>query len=484
MLDARTAFAVGLAMAAPLPALAQNSELSTLREEVRTLQRSYEERMRALEKRLAEAEARAQSAQQPPAQPSTAQTGTTQPATAQPGTAQAPVRARSSENALNPAISLIMQGTYARTSQDPDNFTISGFVPSGGEVGPPKRSFGLGESELNISGSIDPYFRGVAIFALTPENEVEVEEAYFQTLALPRGFTLKGGRFLSGIGYQNEIHQHAWDFQDAPLPYKAFLGGRYSHDGVQLRWVAPTPIFLELGGEIGDGQSFPGNDRNKNGAGSWALFAHAGGDIGESYAWRTGLSYLRTSARNRSYDDVDALGNPVTNSFDGKSRVWVLDGVLRWAPNGDARRNNVKLQGEYFRVRQDGTLTFDDSAQGVPQFGAPFTDAFRAAQSGWYAQATWQFMPRWRVGYRYDALRYGDVDIGIVANGLGPTAADFPLLGRYNPTRNTAMVDFSFSEFSRFRLQLAADKSRSGATDNQVILQYIHSLGAHGAHRF
>jgi hypothetical protein len=46
------------------------------------------------------------------------------------------------------------------------------------------------------------------------------------------------------------------------------------------------------------------------------------------------------------------------------------------------------------------------------------------------------------------------------------------------------MLDFSFSEFSRFRLQLAADKSRAGVTDNQVILQYIHSLGAHGAHRF
>ena len=28
---------------------------------------------------------------------------------------------------------------------------------------------------------------------------------------------MKGGRFLSGIGYQNEIHPHAWDFADAPL---------------------------------------------------------------------------------------------------------------------------------------------------------------------------------------------------------------------------------------------------------------------------
>jgi hypothetical protein len=46
------------------------------------------------------------------------------------------------------------------------------------------------------------------------------------------------------------------------------------------------------------------------------------------------------------------------------------------------------------------------------------------------------------------------------------------------------MLEFNPSEFSRLRLQLASDKSRLGATDNQIILQYIHSLGAHGAHRF
>jgi hypothetical protein len=93
-------------------------------------------------------------------------------------------------------------------------------------------------------------------------------------------------------------------------------------------------------------------------------------------------------------------------------------------------------------------------------------------------------MPRWRVGYRYDRLDHGMVANSIVSNGLGPTAADFPLLADYNPSRNTAMIDWSPSEFSRIRLQLASDKSRMGATDRQVFVQYIHSLGAHGAHKF
>lgn len=466
----RNLIAAAIALAFGCPALAQDADLAKIREEIKQMKEVYEQRIRALEKRLQDAEAKA----------GKAEASATKAETAAVAASSRPA----SEGAFNPAISLILQGTFARTTQDPNTFRITGFAPSGGEVGPPKRSFGLGETELTFSANIDPYFRGVAIAALTPENEVEVEEAYFQTLALPQGFTLKGGRFLSGIGYQNEIHQHAWDFQDAPLPYKAFLGGRLRHDGVQLKWIAPTDLFVEVGAEFSSGDQFPGSDRNKNGVGGASLFGHLGGDIGTSYAWRAGLSYLRTSPQNRSYDDVDSLGNAVSNSFTGKARLWVADAVLKWAPNGNTTYNNFKLQAEYFRFKQDGSLTYDDTGQAAPQFGMPFTDYFKSDQSGWYAQGVWQFMPRWRVGYRYDTLRYGTLNNGIVNNALGPTAADFPVLANYSPSRNAVMLDFSPTEFSRFRLQFASDKSRLGATDNQVMLQYIHSVGPHGAHKF
>ena len=462
----RNLAALAVALAFSCPSAAQDEELAKIRDELKQLKEMYERRIEALEKRLAESEARTGKLEQQPARPETT------PRAASDGTA----------SAFNPAVSLILQGTYANTSRDPNEFQITGFIPSGGEVGPPKRSFGLAETELTFSANIDPYFRGIAIAALTPDDEVSVEEAYFQTLALPNGLTLKGGRFLSGIGYQNEIHQHAWDFQDAPLPYKTFLGGRLRHDGVQLRWLAPTPLFLELGVELSSGDQFPGSDRNKNGIGGSALFAHAGGDVGESYAWRGGISYVRSRAQNRSYEDLDSLGGAVTNSFTGDANLWIADFVLKWAPDGNATRTNWKLQGEYFRLRQDGTMTYDDSA-GSGIFG-PLADTFYSRQSGWYLQGVYQFVPRWRVGYRYDRLQFGTVSNGIVLNGLGPTAADFPVLTPHDPTRNTLMLDWSPSEFSRVRLQLAADKSRIGGTDNQVFVQYIYSLGAHGAHRF
>src|SRR3989441_636497 len=371
------------------------------------------------------------------------------------------------ENAFNPAVSVILQGTAARSSLDPNTYRITGFAPPTGEIGPARRGLSLGESELFMTANIDPYFRGQLVASLTPEDTVEVEEAFFQTLGLGKGFTIKGGRFLSSIGYQNQIHQHAWDFQDAPLAYKAFLGGRLNDDGVQLRWIAPTDLLVELGTELGQGRTFPGTAPNKNDTGLWTAFAHVGGDIGAGTARRTGLSYLRTSPQDRAIDDVDALG---TQSFTGRSNLWIADFILKWAPGGNPTVTNFKLQGEYFRRRESGDLNFNNVNSGD----------YSSRQSGWYLQGIYQFMPQWRVGYRYDQLSHGTV-----SNSLGLTAADSPLLlTDYNPERNTLMVDWSPTEFSRIRLQLASDKSRFGVTDRQLLLQYIYSLGAHGAHTF
>jgi len=111
---------------------------------------------------------------------------------------------------------------------------------------------------------------------------------------------------------------------------------------------------------------------------------------------------------------------------------------------------------------------------------AGLTDSYRSAQSGFYLQGVYQFMPRWRVGYRHDRLDSG-------TPSFGPTlvATDLPQLAPFKPTRNTVMIDFASSEFARLRFQVARDTSRgAGRTDNQVWLQYVMSLGAHGAHKF
>ena len=398
---------------------------------------------------------------------------------------QAAVQASSrpaSESAMNPAVSVILNGIYSNLSQDPNGFKINGFTPTLGDVGPGVRGFSLGESELAIAGNIDHHFRGTLIATITSEDTIGVEEGYIQTLSLSHGFTVKAGRFFSAVGYLNQIHAHAWDFTDAPLANKVFLGNQLSDDGIQLRWVAPTITYFDLGVEVGRGKQFPAGPaggRNKNGVSSSNIFTHLGGDFGTGTAWQAGISYLSTSPQDRTFDDLDSTGATVTNSFTGASSLWVLDGILKWAPNYNPTYTNFKLQGEFFRRKENGNLTYDTAAASL----GTQTGGFTSAQSGWYLQGVYQFVPMWRVGYRYDRLNAGTTSNGLVDSGA-LVAADFPILVPYNPTRQTVMVDWSPSEFSRVRLQFAQDKSRSDATDNQMFLQYIVSLGAHGAHKF
>ena len=469
------ALAAGAAQAAPDADVAR--EMKQMREQLQQMQRAYEQRIAALEGRLAQAETKAVKAEKTAVDASaTAGEAKASADSAQASRSREPVRA----NAFNPEISLILTGTYNNLKKDPNSYQITGFTPTLGEVGPGSRSFSLGETELVLSANVDPNWRGVAIAALKPEGGVDMENAYIESLGLGRGFNFKVGRFFSSLGYLNEQHAHAWDFVDAPLAYKAFLGNQFGQDGVQLRWLAPTETFLEIGAEAGRGQSFPSTDRNKNGTTTGVLFAHLGGDVGPSNAWRAGLSYLGTSPKDRTYQDTDSLGAAVDDTFSGKSRLWILDGVWKWAPNGNPSVTNFTLQGEYFRRTESGTLASNSAAGAC---GGDCSGSYESKQSGWYLQGVYQFMPRWRAGLRHDRLDYGTVDIGLAKNGI-LSGSDFPIMASHNPTRNSVMFDYSPSEFSRFRLQLARDQSGLGETDNQVFLQYIQSLGTHGAHKF
>lgn len=382
--------------------------------------------------------------------------------------------AYAADTSFNPDISLILQGRYL-DAKDIEERHITGFLPADHEHGG-GRGFSLDHTELTLSASVDPNFTGYANLAIADE-EVLVEEAWFQTLALGRGFTIKGGRFLSGIGYINEQHPHAWDFADQSLAYKALWGEHLIQDGVQARWLAPTDLFLEFGVEAARGQFFPGSEvgGDKNGAGTWAAFAHVGGDVGDSHSWRTGVSYLHAAPEDRESEledvnEVEALG-----TFSGDSKTWLADFVWKWAPDGNSRERNFKLQAEYFQREESGDLTCENNA-GAGGVCDGTTGLYSAEQSGYYAQAVYQFMPRWRVGYRYDWLDSGTVDFG--ANTGKLESVD------YNPTRNSVMLDYSPSEFSRFRLQFAQDKSMQDVTDDQITLQYVMSIGPHGAHKF
>ena len=447
------------AMAAPVTVQAAD-DVEALRAEIAALKAEYAQRVTALEARIDQLETTATVAAAAPVEPL-------------PPAPSAPAR---NSSAFNPAISVILAGNYADLSQDPGDFNFAGFMPSGGEIGPGDRSFNLGESEVTFAASVDPYFTAALTLALSPEGELGVEEAFARTTSLPAGLSVKGGRFFSGFGYLNEIHAHAWDFVDQPLVYQAFYGGQYAQDGVQVKWLAPTDLFLEFGAETGNGGEFPGTRLGRNGLNGAMLFTHVGGDLGDSIAWRAGLSWMDMDAEDRAYEDVDSAGNAVVNSFTGSSETWIADATFKWTPASSTRRQAFKLQAEYMRRTEDGSLAYDVA-------GAGLSDSYRSEQDGWYVQGVYQFNPRWRFGVRYDELDSGSTRIGLVQNG-DLLASDFPLLLPASPSRITTMIDFSPSEFSRLRAQYAWDDSRDAETDRQLLLQYIYALGAHGAHKF
>ena len=381
---------------------------------------------------------------------------------------------------LTPEISLIIDGKYSSQSQNPDQ-PIAGFMPSGAENVP--RGFSLGESELALAGTVDNLFRAEARITLSQNGSgtnVNAEEIFFETLGLPAGLKVKAGKYFSSIGYLNSKHPHEWDFVDLPLAYQAFLGGQLNDTGVQANWIVPLEdYYLRLGGEYGQGTSYPNsNNFNQNIPRLGTLFAKMGGDIGDSGSWLGGLSFI--SASTGDNPRTSNLGNGQTVDFTGTTNIYAADFVYKWAPNGNPTRQNFKLQAEVFWNNQNGTGVYTASQPGsVCQAPCP-GNSFSQMQSGWYAQAIYQFVPGWRVGYRYDQLYSGNATYGFAPGTFNATP-----LESWNPNRNTVMLDWMNSEYSMFRLQLARDTSLGpGLVNNQVFLQYVMSIGPHGAHRF
>jgi hypothetical protein len=434
----RVSAAAMAAMAVAYPAAAQDAaslkrEIEQMRAQQQQMMEAYAQRLGALEKRLEASEARSAA---PPAQPAP------------------PPAAPTSANAFNPAIGVVLDGKFGAFSQNPDNYRIPGFALDDEASKPGERGFALGESEVNFSANIDQALYGNLTIAFEREGDVSVEEAFLQTAALPYGFTVKAGRFFSGIGYLNEQHAHVWDFADAPLPYRAFLGEQLGDDGIQVRWLAPTDFFLEFGGEALRGDAFPAGGPGSKWAGTYSGFVHVGDDLGaggEWGSWRAGVSHLRAKADDRSTEDG-------TSVFSGRSNLTILDAVYK-LPLANERA--LKLQGEYF-IRDEGG-SFNDGA-------------YSGDQSGFYAQGVWRFLPRWEWALRYDQVHASNEGDFIVGSALDTSDAA-------TPRRYSTALTFFTSEFGRFRVQYNLDEARP-KTDHQLLLQYTVSLGAHGAHNY
>ena len=483
--------------------------------EIQAIKQEYEARIQALEGQL-EAMTTA------PARP------------AQPMVSPMGRKTATTDNVFNPAIGLVLDARFSTHSADED-FHPAGFQVGHGSERPPE-GLALGHPEVAVSGNVDDKFFGAATIAIDAHPgesvELEVEEMYIQTLpgaGLPDGARIKGGRALWTFGYLNEIHLHADDFSDRPLPYRAFLHEAFNDDGLELSYVLPTDIYAEVGGGLFRGADFPFAN-SENGTGAWSAYARMGGDIGNA-AWRIGAYMLTGEAHHRSsgahvhgpeeaahedehghedehaedddhdadddhahdddhdaddhaHDDdhdaheddhADALDNVdafVDGEFSGDATMYAVDARITWAPTGNPREQELILQGEVFWRVEDGMYSLPGEHD-TPQFSD-------STSMGYYVQGVYKLNRNFRVGARYARLDPPDSDFLELDHGAEAFAV---------------MADWTNSEFSRIRLQYNREEVEKFVhghepssvfveQDDQILLQYIMSLGAHAAHTF
>ena len=437
------------------PAHAQTpDDVAALRRDMDAMRQDYQTRIDELEARLAKAEADAAAARAATAgQANALQTlpgDTTPPVELAVADAPPAAPASSNPNIYNPGIAVALNGFFNAARKDTGDDRIAG-VATGDAVGRPARGFSLGESEVSFAANVDPTLAAFLDFSIGAENDVSLEEAYIRTTALPGGFTIKAGRFLSSIGYLNERHAHDWSFSDAPLPYRAFLNTQLGDDGIQVRWIAPTDQYLEFGAEAFRGESYPAAGANNTGVGAYSAFVRTGADIDASSSYLAALSYLHTEATDReSRGDL----------FSGSTDLGIASLIYKWAPGGNPLVRNLTLAGEYFYRKEDGTFN------AIP---------VNQTRAGWYAQGVYQFKPQWSAGLRVAGLNSenpGALLAGSQLDDLGHTPLDY-----------TALLEFDTSEFGRLRLQYTRDDASADPNDI-LTLQYTVIYGPHGAHRY
>lgn len=482
----RYALSTALALA---PALAAGDDVSDLRKEVAALKKAYEARIETLEQKLKTLEAQ-QAARAAPAEPAAAEARAPAPAGREVGR----TGTVTAGSAFNPQLSVILNGVYYSDNQGGNGAGMAGDVAGifhghdhgGHDHGGLEQGFNLLETEIAFSATVDPYFDASTYLAVSSDGDVELEEAYLQTRGLPAGLRAKAGKFLSDIGYANSQHPHQWDFVDQNLPYLAVFGDHGLTDtGIQLTWLPELPVYTLFGVEASQSKDLErigatvsaddqehyeeelgvdgiGLGRKKQGPQFYTAFAKVAPDLGADHALQLGAWY----AYFRQHQEVHEHAE--TEAFQGDAQAWGLDAVYKYDSGLSHGQGDWKVQAEYLWAHKDLDLTF--SSAGASD------GSLRGTQDGLYLQGWYGFAPRWRAGLRYDT-------VGLTNRLRGVDSENLDRSDRW-----TASLSWLLSEYSLLRLQAStADLALAEGGDERVssiYLQYVLSLGAHGAHKF
>jgi len=406
---------------------------------------AMEQRMRELEDRVISLEGQIRmlkAAQAPPA----AQPAPTQAAAPSGGEVAPPTQAPAPETqaqaaALTQEPNLGGAGGSAAKALNPDISVIGDFIGAlGGNSQQntvslqPIPAFQMHESELGLQSIIDPYARG-DFFISFGEEGVNLEEGYITFTALPAGFVAKVGKMRSVFGKVNMMHNHVLPWVERPLVTNNLVAGEdgINDAGFSVERILPAPkgIFLEGTAQLFRGDSgdvFHSSERS-----DVSTVEHLRGykDITESTNLDLGISYARGH-------------NDQGSAF--LTHLYGVDATLRWKPLRRSIYHSFVGRSEFI---------WSDRQQ-LP---------FNQKSFGYYASADYQLARRWFLGGRFD---------------------------HSDRSRNDALTDkggsvvltYWPSEFSQLRGQYRFTRYANNIDANELFVQLIFSLGAHGAHPF
>ena len=433
------------------PAQGSTQDTAALEQRIKDL----EERLIALEGQVRMLKSgQAQPAAMPQPQPAGAQPAETAaqapPPIAAPAPTPAPTEAQAGIATAGGQLPIYGGASAASKALNPDISVIGDFVgAAGGNSAPssatlqPFPSLQMHESEVGFQAIIDPYARG-DFFISFGEEGVNLEEGYITFTALPAGVVAKVGKMRSVFGKVNLMHNHVLPWIDRPIVNTNLVGGEDGIDdaGVSIERILPAPkgIFLEATGQVFRGDSadvFKASQKS-----DVSTVAHLRGykDITESTNLDIGLSYAR--------GHNDAGTNLVTplSSTDFLTQLYGVDATLRWKPLRRSIYHSFVGRSEFIWSQRQQPLR-------------------EQRAFGFYSSADYQMKRRWFLGGRYDW-------------------SDRSRFANVTDKGGSVVLTYWPSEFSQIRGQYRFTNYAENIKANELLMQVIFSLGAHGAHPF
>jgi hypothetical protein len=351
----------------------------------------------------------------------------------------------------------------AAKALNPDISVIGDFI---GAIGNPANrytpSLEMHESEVGFQEIIDPYARA-DFFISFGEHGVDVEEGYLTFTSLPAGLQVRVGKMRAAFGKVNTLHNHVLPWADRPLVSQDLVGGEdgINDAGLSLSRLLPAPkgIFLEGTAQVYRGDSDTVFQARQRSDLSTVGHLRAYTDISES----TNIDLGGSFARGRS---------PYAEAW---NQLYGFDATLHWKPLRRAIYKSFVGRTEFIWARTQITNPL------VPSSFFSAAPIREIRPYGYYVSGDYQFARRWFLGGRFDRSQRGACQPTVPDT---TSACNLPFTSLVQDTGGSLILTYWPSEFSQIRGQLRRTHYGDSFTANELIFQFMFSMGAHGAHPF